>query len=74
MHDVSATLSPFDFAAMLVVAAAVRGWFNQHFLRLPHVIGLTVMVSVGAIGLLLTNAFIPAVTLDDTVARACWRS
>ena len=69
MHEASAALTAFDFAAMLVVAAAVLGWFNHHFLRLPHVIGLTVMGAVGAIGLLLANAFIPAVTLDDTVAR-----
>ena len=68
MHEPSAALTAFDFAAMLVVAAAVLGWFNHHFLRLPHVIGLTVMGAVGAIGLLLANAFIPAVTLDDTVA------
>jgi CPA1 family monovalent cation:H+ antiporter len=68
MHDPSAALTAFDFAAVLVVAAAVLGWFNHHFLRLPHVIGLTVMGAVGAIGLLLANAFIPAVTLDDTVA------
>jgi CPA1 family monovalent cation:H+ antiporter len=69
MHNTSASLSAFDFAALLVVAAAVLGWFNHHFLRLPHVIGLTVMGAVGSIGLLLANAFIPAVTLDDTVAR-----
>jgi CPA1 family monovalent cation:H+ antiporter len=68
VHEPSAALTPFDFAAMLVVAAAVLGWFNHHFLRLPHVIGLTVMGAVAAVGLLLANAFIPAVTLDDTVA------
>ena len=69
MHETSAALSPFDLAAMLVVAAALLGWFNHHFIKLPHVIGLTVMGAVAAVGLLLANAFIPAVTLDDTVAR-----
>ena len=69
MHETSAALTAFDFAAILVVAAALLGWFNHHFLKLPHVIGLTVMGAIGAIGLLLANAFIPAVTLDDTVAR-----
>jgi CPA1 family monovalent cation:H+ antiporter len=69
MHATSATLTAFDFAAILVVAAAVLGWFNHHFVRLPHVIGLTVMGAIGAVGLLLADAFIPAVTLDDTVAR-----
>ena len=69
MHAPSDALSPFDLAAMLVVAAALLGWFNHHFLRLPHVIGLTVMGALAAIGLLLANAFVPAITLDDTVAR-----
>lgn len=69
MHETTAALSAFDFAAMLVVAAAVLGWFNHHFLKLPHVIGLTVMGAVAAIGLLLAHAFVPTVTLDDTVVR-----
>ena len=69
MHETAAPLSPFDLAAMLVVASALLGWFNHHFIRLPHVVGLTVMGALAAIGLLIANAFIPGVTLDDTVAR-----
>ncbi|WAT18854.1 sodium:proton antiporter [Aurantiacibacter sp. MUD11] len=69
MHETSGGLSPFDLAAMLVVASALLGWFNHHFIKLPHVIGLTVMGAVAAVGLLVANAFIPGVTLDDTVAR-----
>jgi len=69
MHESAAQLSPFDLAAMLVVASAVLGWFNYHFLRLPHVIGLTVMGALAAVGLLIANAFVPGITLDDTVAR-----
>ena len=69
MHETSTALSPFDLAAMLVVASALLGWFNHHFIKLPHVIGLTVMGAVAAIGLLLANAFIPGITLDDSVAR-----
>ena len=68
-HETAATLTPFDLAAMLVVASALLGWFNHHFVKLPHVIGLTVMGAVAAIVLLFANAFIPAITLDDTVAR-----
>lgn len=68
MHETAAPLSPFDLAAMLVVASALLGWFNHHFIRLPHVVGLTVMGALAAIGLLIANAFIPGVTLDDTVA------
>ena len=69
MHEPSAALSPFDLAAMLVVASALLGWINHHFIRLPHVVGLTVMGALAAIGLLIANAFIPGVTLDNTVAR-----
>ena len=69
MHETATALSPFDLAAMLVVASALLGWFNHHFIKLPHVIGLTVMGAVAAIVLLLANEFVPAITLDDTVAR-----
>ena len=69
MEHESAGLSPFDLAAMLVVASALLGWFNHHFIKLPHVVGLTVMGAIAAIGLLIANAVLPGVTLDDTVAR-----
>ncbi len=69
MHVTASALSPFDLAAILVVASALLGWFNHHFIRLPHVVGLTVMGALAAIGLLIADAFVPAVTLDDTVAR-----
>jgi len=69
MHESASPLSPFDLAAILVVASALLGWFNHHFIRLPHVIGLTVMGALAAIGLLIADAFIPGITLDDTVAR-----
>ncbi|GGD75906.1 cation:proton antiporter [Croceicoccus mobilis] len=69
MHETAASLSAFDIAAILVVATAVFGWFNHHFLKLPHVIGLTVIGAVTAIGVLLLNSFVPAITLDDKVAR-----
>ena len=69
MHEAaSATLSPFALAALLIVSAAVLGWLNHHFIRLPHVIGLTVMGALAAIGLTVADAFIPGITLDDTVA------
>lgn len=68
MHDTSSALSAFDIAAILVVASALLGWFNHHFIRLPHVIGLTVMGALTAIGLMIANAFIPAITLGDWVA------
>ena len=68
MHDTSSALSAFDIAAILVVASALLGWFNHHFIKLPHVIGLTVMGALTAIGLMIANAIIPAITLGDWVA------
>ena len=69
MHETTgAALNAFDIAAILVVAAALLGYINHHFIRLPHVIGLTVMGAIAAIGLMLANAFLPGVTLDDRVA------
>jgi len=61
------SLAAFDVAAILVVAAAVLGWVNYHFLRLPTSIGLTVMGALASIGLLLANRFIPGLTLDDWI-------
>ena len=70
MHETAATaLSPFDIAAILVVAAAIFGYLNHHFIRLPHVIGLTVMGALAAILLMVVNALVPAITLDDSVSR-----
>ncbi len=70
MHDPhSYTLDAFDIAAMLVVASALFGYVNHHLIKLPHTIGLTVMGAVAAIGLMVANAFIPGVQLDDWVAN-----
>lgn len=70
MHETAhSSFSAFDIAAMLVVLSALLGWFNHHFVKLPHVIGLTVMGALAAGGLMLANAFIPGVTLDDWVAN-----
>ncbi|MCP5395809.1 MAG: sodium:proton antiporter [Sphingomonadaceae bacterium] len=69
MHaTASHTLSDFDIASLLVVAAALLGWANHQFIRLPHVIGLTVMGALAALGLMVADAFIPGIVLDDAVA------
>ncbi|TNE28552.1 MAG: sodium:proton antiporter [Alphaproteobacteria bacterium] len=68
MHETASNaLSAFDIASILVVAAALLGWFNHHVLKLPHVIGLTVMGALAAIGLMLANVLFPALTLDNQV-------
>jgi len=70
MHETASTgLSPFELAAMLVVASALLGWFNHHVIKLPHVIGLTVMGALASIALLVADAFVPSITLDDWVAQ-----
>ena len=70
MHNnAPAALSPFDIAALLVVAAAVFGYINHHYIRLPHVIGLTIMGALAAIVLTVLNALVPSITLDDSVSR-----
>ncbi|HEY7807826.1 MAG TPA: sodium:proton antiporter [Croceibacterium sp.] len=61
------SLATFDIAAIFIVAAAVLGWANYHFLKLPTAIGLTVMGALAAAGLLLANALIPGLTIDDWV-------
>ena len=43
-------MSSFDAAAVLVVLAAVLGYFNYRFVKLPQTIGLTVMGDVTRIG------------------------
>ena len=67
------SLATFDIAAILVVAAAVLGWINYKFLRLPTSVGLTVMGALASTGLLLANEFLPGVTLDDWIAALLQR-
>lgn len=71
MHTAAITpysLSPFDIAAILVVASALLGYVNHQFIKLPHVIGLTVMGAITAIVLMIADAFVPGITLDNWVA------
>ncbi|WP_095012893.1 cation:proton antiporter [Tsuneonella mangrovi] len=69
MHETSQALEAFDIAAILVVAAAIFGYINHHYIRLPHTIGLTVMGAFASLSVMLANALIPGITLDDWVAN-----
>ncbi|WP_299308221.1 sodium:proton antiporter [uncultured Croceicoccus sp.] len=68
MNHSAAPLSAFDLAAIVTVAAAVLGWVNYHVLRLPNVIGLTVMGAAVSVLLLISNAIAPGLAMDDWVA------
>ncbi|MDP4574693.1 sodium:proton antiporter [Qipengyuania sp. G39] len=70
MHETaSSALSAFELAAILVVASALLGWLNHHFIKLPHIIGLTVMGALAAIVLTAVDAVVPGITLDDWVTE-----
>ncbi|WP_234024778.1 cation:proton antiporter [Tsuneonella amylolytica] len=69
MHETGQAVGAFDIAAILVVAAAVLGYLNHHFIRLPHVIGLTVMGALASLALMVAHALFPLFTLDEWVAR-----
>lgn len=69
MHEASGNLSPFDVAAIVVVAAAFLGYVNHRLVGFPHVIGLTIMGAVAALGLIAADAVVPGLTFDDWVAR-----
>lgn len=68
MHEATSGISPFDAAAIVIVAAALLGYLNHRFVGLPHVIGLTIMGALAALGLVAANAIVPGLTLDDSVA------
>jgi CPA1 family monovalent cation:H+ antiporter len=68
MHAPSPALEAFDVASILVVATAVLGYLNHHFLKLPQVIGLTVMGALAAIILMMVDAFYPGVSLHGQVS------
>lgn len=56
----SATFSPFDAAAMLIVAAAVLGYANHRWLRLPASVGLTVMGALASLLVLGIDRLMPS--------------
>jgi len=66
MHETS-SLSAFDAAAIVVVIAAVLSYCNHRFIRLPHVIGLTVMGAGTSVILILIDEFVPGTAISDMV-------
>lgn len=63
------TLSSFDVAAILIVLAAVFGYVNHRFVRLPASVGLTLMGAVASLIILgLDHLFPASETTDSLVA------
>ena len=63
------TLTPFDAAAILIVLAAVLGYLNFRFLRLPSSIGLTVMGAVASLLVVMLDRLLPASSVSRDIVR-----
>jgi CPA1 family monovalent cation:H+ antiporter len=61
--------TPLDAAAILIVLAAILGYLNHRFLRLPQSIGLTLMGAVASLIVIGLDYLIPASRLAPIVAR-----
>ena len=59
----------FNLVALLITLAALFGYLNHRWLKLPHTIGLVVIALVVSIVILLTDALVPALGLETTVRR-----
>ena len=67
MHAV--TLTPFDAAAILIVLAAVLGYLNYRFLRLPQSIGLTIMGAVASLIVIGIDRLLPGSAVGAEIVR-----
>lgn len=65
----SQPLSAFDAAAVLIVLAAVLGYINHRFLKLPASIGLTMMGAVASLGVIAVDHLIPGGNLSLAVGN-----
>ncbi len=61
------TLSAFDAASILIVLAAVLGYINHRFLKLPSSIGLTVMGAVASLIVIGIDRLFPTSELTPLV-------
>ena len=59
--------SIFNLAALVVTLAAICGWINHRWLRLPHSIGLVLIALAVSFAALMLNAVVPALRLESTV-------
>lgn len=59
-----------DATAILLVSAAVFGWLNHRFLRLPFAIGMLVAGLLASFGVLALSALAPSLELASTIRAA----
>ncbi len=59
--------SIFNLVALLITLAAVFGWVNHRWLRLPHSIGLVLIALVVSLALLVVDGLFPTLLLGTTV-------
>jgi CPA1 family monovalent cation:H+ antiporter len=62
-----AVQSLFNLIALVVTLAAVFGWVNHRWLRLPHTIGLVLIALGVSVALLAVDALIPSVGIEAAV-------
>lgn len=63
------TLSSFDAAAILIVLAAVLGYVNFRFLKLPSSIGLTVMGAIASLVVVAIDRLLPGADFAHDIVR-----
>ena len=68
MH-LSVSVTPFDAAAILIVLAALLGYLNLRFLKLPPSVGITAMGALASLAVIGVNAALPGSHLATLVAR-----
>ncbi|MGY4398447.1 CPA1 family monovalent cation:H+ antiporter [Sphingomonas sp. UYAg733] len=66
---VGIALSPFDAAAILIVLAALLGYVNHRFLKLPPSVGLTVMGAVASLIVVGLDSALPGSSFGADVRR-----
>jgi len=62
-------MNPFDIAAILIAIAAVSGYVNHRFLKLPATSGMLAVAIVASAFVVVVDAVAPDLALRDAVAR-----
>lgn len=62
-------MSLFEVAALLLTLAALFGYLNHAFLKLPHTIGLVFIALVASLAVILVDLVLPGVAITDELAE-----